>query len=344
MINNVNKYAGVKKKEMEKLLKTTRGNFDDLYTFGTIAVVDKNGKLIHGWGEVEQIAFPRSSAKLIQALSPLTLGAKEAFNLEEKEISQMCASHSGEDFHINTVQNMLIKAGMDESYLKCGPHYPFSEKASLAMKIKGEKPRDIHNNCSGKHTGMLMAAKLLGASLDDYYEMHHPCQLRIRDIMADFCSYKIMDENSSIDGCGVPVHAIPIYNFAFAMAKFSDYKNLDEIYQEPAKEIIKAITKYPEYMSGTDRVENYVMKKYPGKLVIKSGCNGYFAGMVLDKNIGFAIKTYDGIVETRDIILLELLKKLGIIEEKDYDYFDKLYPREVKNHRGEVVGNIETIF
>lgn len=328
---------------MDKLLKTTRGNYDDLYTFGSIAVVDRKGKLVKSWGDVEEIAFPRSSAKFIQALSPLTLGAREAFNLNEKEISQICASHSGEDFHIETVRTMLEKAGLDESYLKCGAHYPFSEKVSLDMKIRGEHPRDIHNNCSGKHTGMLMAAKLLGASLDDYYDIHHPCQLRIRDIMADFCSYKIMDENTSIDGCGVPVHAIPIYNFALACAKFSDYKNLKDIYQEPAKDIIDSITKYPEYMSGTDRVETYVMKKYPKKVLIKSGCNGYFAGMLLEENIGFAIKTYDGIVETRDIILLELLKNLGVIEEKDYDYFDSLFDRKIKNHRGEVVGQIKSL-
>lgn len=325
---------------MEKLLKTTRGNFDDLYTFGTIAVVNSQGKLLHSWGNVEEIAFPRSSAKLIQALSPLTLGAKEVFDLTEKEISMLCASHSGENFHIETVQKMLEKMGLDESYLKCGPHYPFSEKVSLEMKIRGEVPRDIHNNCSGKHTGMLMASKLLGASLDDYYEIHHPCQLRIREILSDFASYKIMDENSSIDGCGVPVAALPIYNFAFAMAKFADFTRIDPAYQEPVKDIISSISHFPEYMSGTDRVENYVMKKYPGKVLIKSGCNGYFAGMILDQNLGFAIKTYDGIVETRDMILLDLLKILGVIEEKDYSYFDDLYPREVKNHRGEVVGEI----
>lgn len=329
---------------MEKLLKTTRGNFDDLYTFGTIAVVNTQGKLIYDFGDVDEIAFPRSSAKLIQALSPLTLGAKEEFSLEEKEISQICASHSGEDFHIKTVQKILGKMGLGESYLKCGPHYPFSEKVTLEMKIRGEKPRDIHNNCSGKHTGMLMASKLLGSSLEDYYLPHHPCQMRIREILSDFCSYKIMDENSSIDGCGVPVAALPIYNFALAMARFSDYENLDEIYRKPVKDIITSITKYPEYMSGTDRVENYVMKKYPGKVLVKSGCNGYFAGMILDQGLGFAIKTYDGIVETRDIILLELLKKLGIIEKEDYAYFNSLYPREVKNHRGEVVGEIKAMF
>lgn len=329
---------------MEKLLKTTRGNFDDLYTFGTIAVVDKNGKVVDSWGDINEVAFPRSSAKLIQALSPLTLGAKETFILEKKEISQMCASHSGEDFHIETVHKMLEKAGLDESYLKCGPHYPFSEKVTLGMKRRGEEPRDIHNNCSGKHTGMLMAAKLLNASLNDYYKLHHPCQLRIRDILSDFCSYDITDEYSSIDGCGVPVHAIPIYNFAYAMAKFADYENLESLYQESAKDIIRSITKYPEYMSGTDRVENYLIKKYPGKILVKSGCNGYFAGMDLERKFGFAIKTYDGIVETRDLILIELLKKLGIIEKKDYEYFDMLFNKEVKNHRGEVVGEIKAVF
>lgn len=329
---------------MEILLKTKRGNFDDLYTFGSIAVVDRRGNLIDSWGDVKKLAYPRSSAKPIQALSALTLGAREKFNLLQKEISQICASHSGEDFHIDCVENILQKIGLDESFLKCGPHYPFSEKVSLRMKARGEKPRDIHNNCSGKHAGMLMTSILLDESLDDYYKIDHPCQKRIRDILSDFCEYDIDHEHTSLDGCGVPVHAIPIYNFAYAYAKFSDYENLDKIYQKPAKDIIDSISKYPEYMSGSDRIENYIIKKYPSKLIVKCGSDGYFAGMLLDEKIGFAIKTFDGISFNRDIILIELLKKLSIIKKEDYEYFDNLYDKTIRNYRKEKVGEIEVSF
>lgn len=104
----------------------------------------------------------------------MTLGAKDIFGLELKEISQICASHSGEDFHIETVMSMLKKMGLDSSYLKCGVHFPFSDNKTLDMKISNQKPTVLHNNCSGKHCGMLMANKILGASLDYYYKIDHP--------------------------------------------------------------------------------------------------------------------------------------------------------------------------
>lgn len=108
--------------------------------------------------------------------------------------------------------------------------------------------------------------------------------------------------------------------------------------------MIDAISKYPEYMSGSDRIENYIMKKYPGKVILKSGCNGYFAGIDLDIKLGFAIKTFDGIVNTRDLVLINLIKKLDIIKKEDYDCFDKIYPTKIRNHRGEVVGEIKSLF
>lgn len=329
---------------MELLLKTTRGNVDDLFTFGSACVVNNKGELINEWGDSKEIAFARSGNKLFQALSVLDLGALEKFDLEEKEIAQMCASHSGEDIHVKTVSKMLEKAGLDESYLKCGPHYPFNEKARKKMMEEGKSPRDIHNNCSGKHAGMLMASLLLDASLDDYYKIDHPNQKRILEIMKDICEFDIKNEYISIDGCGVPVHAMPLYNYCLGMAKFADYENLEGKNSFYAKKIIDSITKYPEYTSGTDRLDKYIISKYPGKAIVKVGSNGFFGGMDLEKKLGFCVKTYDGIEKTRDIALIEVLKKIDIIKKEDYEYFDNLVDRVVRNHRKEEVGRIIPVF
>lgn len=329
---------------MKLLLKTTRGLIDDLYTFGSIVVVDSKGKIVKEWGDAEEVAFPRSSAKLFQALLALKLGAVEKFNLNEKEISQMCASHSGEDFHVTTVKSMLEKSNLDESHLKCGSHYPLDKDIEDKMRISGEKPRDIHNNCSGKHAGMLIASKIMGASLDNYFMENHPVQKEIVKILSDICEFDIKDDYISIDGCGLPVHAMPLYNYALGMAKFSDYNYLDDEYRNHARTIIESIIKYPKYMSGTKRIDNIIISKYPGKVIVKSGSNGFIGGLLLDDNLGFCIKTYDGIEINRDIILVELLKKLGLIKNEDYEYFDNILDRYVKNHRKEIVGKKEILF
>lgn len=325
---------------MEILLKSYRGKIEDLYTFGSIAVVDKDGKIVYSAGDPKEVSFPRSSAKLIQAMVPLSLGAKEKFNLSHEEIAQICASHSGEDFHIKTVTGILKKIGLDERALKCGPHYPFKPEVELRMKVNNEKPRDIHNNCSGKHSGMLAAAVLMKASTDDYYKPQHPVQQKIREMIELICDYKIPDDNISVDGCGVPVHSLPLYNFAFGMARMADYKNLPQNLSTHAKDIIDSITACSEYTSGTDRIDHLLVKKYPGKLVVKSGANGYFGGLLPDKKYGIAVKTYDGISKTRDIVLVHLLKKLGVIDKADYEYFDNLADKNIKNHRGEIAGEV----
>ncbi len=325
---------------MEKLVTTTRGSVEDLYTFGTVIVVNENNKILYEKGNGDEIAFPRSSAKLMQALTPLSLGAKEKYSLSQEEIAVICASHSGEDFHIDTIRKLLNKVGLDESFLKCGPHYPFKEDVAERMKKAGIKPSDIHNNCSGKHTGMLISCKLLDVDLEDYYKIDHPVQKLITKNIEKVCECEIPMEHISVDGCGVPVHAMTMRQFAKGMARMADYDNLTG-FEEASKDIIEAITQHSKFTSGTDRIDHYLISKYPGKIIVKSGANGYFGGLLPDRKYGFAIKTYDGKGVTRNLILIELLKKLEVIPKKDYDYFDNLFTKEIKNHRDEVVGEVK---
>lgn len=329
---------------MEKLLTIYRGKIADLFVFGSLVVVDSTGKIIYAKGDPNELAFPRSSEKLIQALAALSLGAKDAFHMTEQEIAQICASHRGEAFHINTIRGLLQKAGLDETYLKCGAHYPLKPDVALEMQKSGVEATAIHNNCSGKHTGMLLGTKLLGASLDDYYKPEHPIQQRILKLLTMLCDYPITEEQIAIDGCGVPVHALPLQRFAYGMARFSDEEQLPENLVPHAKDITNAIMHYPQYICGTDGTENYIIKKYPDEVVLKGGANGYFTGILPLHKYGFALKTYDGISEYRDIILLELLKKMDIIQEKDKDYFDLIFDKKIRNHRSEIVGEIKVNF
>lgn len=325
---------------MKNLLITKRGRVEDLYTMGTIAVVNSKGQLAYSNGDPSEAAFSRSSEKLMQALTPLSLGAEKEFFLTNKEIAVICASHSGEKFHIETIKGILEKIGLDESYLKCGAHYPFKKDVELEMRKRGENPRQIHNNCSGKHAGMLMAAKLLNADLDRYYSPDYPVQVKIRNIISELCEYEIKDSEIAVDGCGVPVHAMPIYNYAYGMAKMGARENLPEKLEAPCERIINSITENPEYTSGTDRIDFKIIGKYPGDIIVKSGANGFFGGLMPKMKLGFGIKIYDGNSDTRNVLLIALLKKFGIIKKEDYDYFEKAAPTLIKNHRDEVVGEM----
>ncbi|QSX06760.1 asparaginase [Sedimentibacter sp. zth1] len=329
---------------MEKLVNTYRSELLDLFTTGSIAVVDLHNNLLYYAGNPDKVSYARSSAKLMQAMVPVACGATKEYNYTEQEIAQICASHSGEEIHVNTVRSILKKIGLDESYLQCGPHYPFKEDVAQNMKDNGIKPLDIHNNCSGKHTGMLTTVKYMNEDLDTYYKTEHPHQKRIIDMIGRICNYDPKKIIIGLDGCGVPVHAMPLRTFAYGMARMGDPSTLDKDLQESAKTVINAVMKYPLNTSGSDRIDYKIISKYPGKVVVKSGANGYFAGCLPDRGIGFAIKTNDGLSKMRNVALIELLHQIGLIPEEDLAYFDAEYKPKDYNHKGEFVGSSEACF
>ncbi|CEQ02998.1 L-asparaginase II [[Clostridium] sordellii] len=329
---------------MEVLVNTYRGDLVDLVTTGSIAVVDSKGNLIYSVGDPYEVAYARSSAKLMQAVVPVLYGAVDEYKINDKEIAQICASHSGEKIHVDTVRDILAKIELNEDYLQCGEHYPFKEDVAKLMKEKDEEPLAVHNNCSGKHAGMLATVKYLNEDLDTYYKANHPHQIRIIEMIGKLCDYNPDDIGIGLDGCGVPVHALPLNKFAYGMARMVEPSSLDEKYREPVTRVVNAVMNNPVYASGSDRIDFKVMEKYPNKVVVKSGANGYFGGAIPDKGIGFAIKTHDGLSPMRNVVLIELLHQLGVIPSEDLAYFDDDYNLRVYNHKKELVGESKAIF
>ena len=139
------------------LVEVFRGTLVESRHAGAIAVADADGGLLFAFGDVERPVFPRSAVKAMQAMPLVESGAADAFGLGDDELAVACASHSGELAHVEAVRSLLAKAGLDESYLACGAHWPISEEASRELIRVGRRPQAIHNNCSGKHAGMLAA-------------------------------------------------------------------------------------------------------------------------------------------------------------------------------------------
>ena len=321
---------------MEILANSYRGDYKDLIYTGHIAVVDYTGKLLYSCGDPEKIAFARSSAKPMQAMCAFESGALEAFGLEENEISLLCASHNGEKMHENGVRSILGKAGLDESYLQCGKHAPFDGPSAKALEDAGIPFSEIHCNCSGKHSGMLITAKHLGESLDDYYTRGHNVQKRITNMIADLCGVEADSIILGTDGCGVPVHALPLKNFAMGIARLSKPECLEGKRAEYAKKITTAMRKYPLMMSGTGRIDAALMEHL--NVFAKSGADGYYIVGLIDQGIGIALKIDDGNGDVRNMVIVEVLRQLGIINEENAHHFEKWAKKEVRNHKEELVG------
>ncbi|MDO5738031.1 MAG: asparaginase [Eubacteriales bacterium] len=327
---------------MEVLAKTYRGELADLFTHGTWAVVDAEGRIIAAQGDPKEYAFARSSAKLLQALLPLSLGASQQFDWSASEIAQICASHSGEQYHIETVTLLLQKIGLNEAALQCGPHYPFDATSRKQMEEAGETARAIHNNCSGKHAGMLTAAILMGADPASYYHLSHPVQQAIIEIIQTITDLPETAIKLATDGCSVPVHAVPIAKFAYAMARLAAPETLPDKLAKAAVKITQALRAEPKFASGTERIDRHLIERASEPLVVKSGANGYYAGFLPDRKWGFALKTYDGNGRIRDLIASELLYRLGAIDDVEMEFIREFTAVPVKNWRGDIVGHVET--
>ena len=329
---------------MSVVAKVFRGDLVDLTHIGHVAVVNDTGKLLYHYGNPERVTFARSSAKPIQAIPVLESGAADAFGLTEKEIALLCASHNGESFHVETVRSILQKAGLTDQYLQCGTHYPYADYAAEALRSSGLKPETVHCNCSGKHSGMLITAKYLNEDLDTYYKPEHPVQQRIMKTIAEICAYEEDEIITATDGCGVPVHAMPLYKFAEGFAKLSKPEVLGEKRGQIVRRITTAMTSYPEMVGGTDRFCTDLMKLCGDRLFAKSGAAAYYAIGLKDKGIGMSFKVEDAAKGIVFAMVLETLRQLDVITPAEFTQLEKYYVLQEKNHKGEIVGHTETKF
>ncbi len=165
------------------LVEITRGKLVESVHRGAIAIANSRGETVYASGDIEAVAYPRSSLKPIQALPLVESGAAEAFSLGDEEVALACASHSGEPMHTKRVASWLSRIGCNESDLACGPQPVRYEPVWEAMVKAGEAPTRLHNNCSGKHAGFLTVARHRDLAVAGYEKHDHPVQRAVADAL-----------------------------------------------------------------------------------------------------------------------------------------------------------------
>ncbi len=196
------------------LVEFTRGNWVENRHRAAFCIADSSGRIVASAGDIEHPIFPRSAIKSLQALALFESGAVEQFDLDDRDLALACASHKGEPIHVDGVKRFLDKIGMKADQLECGAHVPSDKAAREAMRANGEMPTALHNNCSGKHTGMLAVAKALGVDPKGYIEQDHAVQKLVRS-----CVEKVVGETMSTDRCGRDGCSIPTWRHHCAVSR-----------------------------------------------------------------------------------------------------------------------------
>ncbi len=327
------------------LAEITRGSIVESRHRGAVAVVTADGKLVASAGNIDFTTYLRSAAKPHQAIAVITSGAARHFNITLRELALMSGSHSGEPYHAECAATLLAKLGLEKSALRCGIHTPFSRVAARALGPGGAT--ELHNNCSGKHAGMLAQAVYAGYSLDDYYLIEHPVQRYIARIIAEFAGLTEEQLIAGIDGCSAATFAMRVTEMALIYARLVNPISLREELAKAAAVVVEAMFKYPEMVAAdTGRIDTDLMRIMKGSLLAKAGAEGIYTMGVMPcerypEGLGIAIKVEDGDVNrARNAAIIGTLAQLDLIDPEQTIALSNQYLAPLKNNRGMLVGEI----
>lgn len=334
------------------LVEVWRGPIVESRHRGHLIAVDGEGKTIAALGAPETVTYIRSSGKPFQAIPLITSGAADRFGFTEKEIAIACGSHSGEPEHVETVQSMLGKIGLDEDSLKCGVHEPFSIEVTRELVEKRQQPSVLQNNCSGKHAGMLALALHVGAPTETYDQPDNPVQQLIAETVSDFTDVRPQKIATGIDGCGVPVFGISVRAMALMYARLiHPSKHFAPAVREACARIVGAMISFPEMVGGSiDRLDTELIRAGNGRLVSKIGADGVYTVGVLPcsdwpSGLGLALKIEDGDDRrARPPAVIEALRQFGVLQNSELAALASYSPTPISNRRGERVGEARAAF
>ncbi|MFQ5637842.1 MAG: asparaginase [bacterium] len=306
---------------------------------GHLAVVNTAGKLIASAGDPAARTYIRSAGKPFQVIPLLSDEVDRHFNLTDEEIAVIIASHNGEADHVQAVQSIMRKVGLEESHLHCAFHLPMHRPSAEAHLLQDLPKSPVYNNCSGKHSGMLARARFHNWPLENYLDPEHPVQREILSVVAQFSGLPVEDIGIGIDGCSAPVFYMPVRNMALMYAKLANGA------LAPTDRIFEMMTSHPAMIAGSARFDTDFMRVTCGRMVSKIGAEGVRCLAVKGKpSLGVALKIEDGHKRASEAILLEVLKQLGLISRKELDQL-LFYQRPViSNHAGLETGCIAVDF
>ena len=304
-----------------------------------IALCDADGSIILGMGDYEAEIFPRSAMKPLQAIALIEwlASADNQPELSPAEMALICASHNGEPAHSEAVIRLLEKFELAPDALICGAHWSLDQESLIEQVRALDAPDKTHNNCSGKHTGMLVLAKLMTGSGKDYAEITHAAQQRILGVLEFMTGADLLANVTAIDGCGAPVYRAPLGNWARAFALFAGGGEMQASRRLACEKLRYSIAANPYLIAGKNRACSAINAAYGEAITVKVGAEGVYSAAFHDLNLGLMLKARDGSRRAAEIALGAVIKSLGY--EIDESLKQYLSP-DLRNWAGVKVGDV----
>ena len=318
------------------MVEVWRGDRVESAHSGHAVVCDAAGDIVAAWGDPQAVIYPRSACKMVQALPWVESGAADT--TPDDLLALACASHQGAAIHTDRVARWLAALGLAEADLRCGAHQPSDPAAAQALIRAGERPCQIHNNCSGKHTGFLAFARHLGAG-PEYVAPDHPVQTAVRAAFEDLTGEA--SPGHALDGCSAPNFATTLAGLARAMAAFAAAEASGDARARAMVRLRQAMARHPEMVAGEGRACTGLMRAMAagvgGSAAVKTGAEGVFVAILPAQRLGVAVKIADGATRASEAAIAALLVRLGALDPAAAAPW--LAP-EIRNWRGLTTGHI----
>lgn len=314
-----------------------RGPIAESLHLGHAVICGPGGEIIEAWGDPEVQVYPRSSAKMLQALPLVESGAADAAGLKPEQLALACASHNGAAIHTERVAHWIEGLGLNESDFRCGAHMPDDEVAAYGLIRAHETPCQLHNNCSGKHAGFLTLAQHLKAG-PEYVEIDHSVQ---RACLSAF--EEVTGETSpgyGIDGCSAPNFLTSLHGMARAMAYFATAFEGVDARQSAAVRLRDAMIAHPDLVAGEGRACTELMRACKEPVALKTGAEGFFIAIIPGRKLGVALKATDGANRASECAIAALLVRLGVLDA-EHPATRKFMNKTMTNWRGIETGIIK---
>jgi L-asparaginase II len=321
-----------------RMVEVWRGPLVESVHHGAAVVANAKGEIIAGWGDTGLITYPRSALKPVQAIALVESGAAAAQGLTSRHIALACASHYGETFQVNMVKEWLAHLALGEDALACGPDAPMgSEPAADAIRAGTPRTR-IYNNCSGKHCGMLTVTKHHGWDIEGYQHPDHPMQQAYFDALSELMGRDARSLHWGVDGCTLPAAALSLDLYATMMARFSVAAVTSPVRQSAIRTIHAAMQAHPEYVAGSAQPNVDIARVTGGRIVMKTGAEGYIGAYLPGEGVGVALKIADGAQRARMPALMGVLASAGLLSQDEARQLAHLSETPVRDTAGAIVG------
>lgn len=324
----------------ELFVEIMRNGIVESRHFGAAVVCDHKGNVVESWGDINQLIFPRSALKPMQAINLVKSGAAEHYGLSDAELSMACSSHMGEPIHQELVRSWLDRLELSQEHLACGAALPEDTDSARELLASGGQGCRIHHNCSGKHSGFLTTALHLDLPLADYHLVDHPLQQLSLDTLSLMAGCDLRGYSIGVDGCGFPATTMPLVALGTMVARFAKPTELPGEFAKAILQLHGALIQEPFYAAGHGTEVSDLNLITKGAVLAKTGAEGVLTAALPAKGLGIALKIADGSARARPVALSAILDHLGVLSAHEKSQLQTHIIPQIRNSRGLVVGEI----